>query len=508
MRFKYIFLLSLCLIPNLVWAQYEEDEDEEAEKERILNDPASAAAGRKAQLESAWSLSDPDFKFKEAYRHEDGAWDTREINAQVRPISVPKSSSMKKKSSKYKVGTHVITNPKFMQMRRKQIIQGQKERARQEEIRKQQQALNRIQQGVQYNASMSNYRIQNTQRLIDRIEKLEQVNAVDFANVPQGTAGAKPNTLSNKQMANLLKPKKEEKGSITVLFIEPNTERENHQNVSLMQNKKLNLYDDGGYDQKELDLWKDAFFSEKPIVQPCSTATLNEVQQYEATILIENNFLNLDSFNITTLPDMGCIALIGDSILLLDNDSLTFLKWSVPSDVSQVIACGDRTIGKRYNQIVEIKKDGLGIICELDNEEFNIYAESDSTFILCASVVDLYVVTRVNINTGTYDELLRTPTIIRKVVSNGKIILTLLKKRIIDITESPKLFYLSETRINDLCMCNEGLLLATDENVLLLKSPTEILTFTKEGAKKIWCDGTDIYLINKKGDLIRYSKKL
>ena len=504
---KNIYPLLLCLIPNMVWAQYE------SEHEAIANDPYSTGRARKAQVESLWSLSDPNFNFKRV--DDKGGWHTEEVNGRPRSINTPRSAAVprqvsKKRSSGSQTGTHVEVNPNFMKKRRQQIQEAQEraaeEQRRREAERRRIRAANKIKQANLYNAAMSSYRMQNNQGVMESIARLDQIHAVDYANVPQGDAGLKLNTLSGKDMADMLKDK-EESGDIEIVWLASNEERPNKQNVSIGQEepeKHLNLYDDGGYNLNSLNLWEKALLSETPVVR---YTTLVRTTQWEKTLLIESEWLNLDSFNITTLPDMGCVALLGDSILLLDNDSLTILKWNVEANVTQVITCGDRVFGKRNNQIVEIKEDDLEVFCELDNDEFSIYQETDSTLVIGAEVFDLFVVTRININTLTYDELLRTPTTIRKVVSNGTVVFVLLKKRIMEISLTPQLFYHSDTRINDICMCRDGLLLATDKVVLLLKSPKEVFTFADEGASHLWCDGTDIYMINLRGDLLRYSKK-
>ena len=56
-------------------------------------------------------------------------------------------------------------------------------------------------------------------------------------------------------------------------------------------------------------------------------------------------------------------------------------------------------------------------------------------------------------------------------------------------------------------MCREGLLVATDKDITLLRAKDDIALFSKEGAQRLWCDGEDIYMLDKKGNFYRYSKK-
>ena len=501
MKYSYLLLL-LCLFAKNVWAQnddYFEDVD--------------IRGAQKAQIESLWSLSGNMSEWKGVVYDNRNGWQAKKLDAKVSSIKIPPKTTIKKRTnSDFKKNSSRLTSTVRSNFRhgssyyKNSLLEINRQNAAiREAERKRQRVENQVMQAVQYNAMMSAYRASDNQRIVEKIVNLNQVHAMDYANVPQGTAGPKPKTLSNQGLVDLLKSEEETTLDIEVEFIEPDENRENKRSVSIGQDDcYIDLFDDGGYNQEELKLWEQALSSDEPLVLPDAS---KKTQQYKADLLIEKGWLDLDSFNITTLPDMGCVALIGDSILLLDNDSLPFLKWSVESNICQVISCGTKTIGKRHNQIVEIKEDGLELFCELEDEDFNIYPETDSTFIICASIIDLFIVTRMNVSTKKYDELIRTQDTIRKVVSNGTITLALMEDRIIDFTESPKLFYLSLEKINDLCMCKEGLLVATDKKVFLLMSPQETCVFTDEGASRLWCDGTDIYLIDNKGDLIRYSKK-
>lgn len=513
----YLILILLSISCNNLFAQLGNETSDEEEKDRI----ARGDNGMKAQQESTWSLSDRNFNWK-APMQENGRWEAVSVPSRKVNITVPssttknRSGNTQKQREAYKKAKRVQEHNDWVDRRNAEIeAANEAARRRAEERRRRIEEENRRdrERGYrEYYARMSSYHQANANRdrwmATEGVRHLkEDYHAMDMAQIPEGKVTPKMEGMSGKELAEVLKPKKERlaEGDVIVTFTNKKENRKNRESVAIQQNKKyIDLFDDGGYDQNEADEWKKAITSEFPLVE--SSLEQQSALGYSRTLLIEKEKLNLNKFNITTLPNMGCVALIGDSVLFLDNENLPSVKWSVESNVSQVITCGERTFGKKDFKIVEIKKEGLSVVCELENDNFCIYPETNRTFILCAKILDLSIVTRINVSDMKYDELLRIPSFIRKIVSNNTITLALLDDRIIDIRKSPTLFYRSKERINDICMCNEGLLLATNKTVLLLKSPTEVLNFTENGAIQLWCDGTDIYMIDNKGNLLRYSK--
>ena len=356
MRLSYIIIVNLLfLFPITIWAQYEDEDDKDA----ILNNPYRMGAARKAQLESAWSLSDPNFNFREVSSK--GGWHTQKVNTYVQPVIItpqihsPKKTHARRKSSKQSASakrTQGRSNSDFMEWRREQIMKAQDLAAKRKKEEEAERRINMAKQASRYNAQMSGYRMRNDLRAAKGVDKINSIQATDFANIPQGKPAPQLNTLKGKEMAEMLK-NKEQKGQVNIVWIETNEERQNRNNVIIdNDNNLLDLYDDGGYNKNELDCWRDALMSQSPTIQ---LNELHEETQWQRTLLIDNQWLDIDSLNITTLPNMGCVALIGDSILLLDNDSLPFLKWNVKNNATQIVTCGDRVFGKHGNKIVEIK---------------------------------------------------------------------------------------------------------------------------------------------------------
>lgn len=523
-----LVLLYLVIGCCNVFAQYDDDSfnyiDEE-EKDRTLNQENGSSA-RKAQIESIWSLSSSNFDWKMPERQRNGQWKAVSVPNQKINITIPQKKSIQKQSPAkarknpqkegrfdYSVSPEGL---KFKQSVRKQKEEAAK-KAREAEIeRKRKEKLKNLQdmqKGLErYYARTAKFHQEKAARdqwmATEGVRRLqEDYHAIDMASVPQKQVVSPTVVTSGKDLAKLLDGEDEgleEFGEIEIVFKERDSERENKQGVGIDNSKYVDLYDEGGYNKDQLDMWNGALWSEEPVVKQVNERRCTE---YESIRLLEKDVIDLKVFNITTLPDLGCVILYGDSVVLLDNDSLPVLRWGIEENISQVIACGSRTIGKQSQKIVEITEKGVFTICYFDNEEYNIYPETDSTFLVCLHMLDLFIVTRVHANTLHYDELLRTPSVIRKVVSNGTVTIVLTDDRMIDISHQPTLFYSGETTINDLCMTNEGILFATNEKVILLKSPEVSYVFADEGASNLWCDGSDIYLINTQGELIRYSKK-
>lgn len=512
-----------------VFAQYDDDSfnyvDEE-EKDRTLSQENGSSA-RKAQIESIWSLSSSNFDWKMPERQGNNQWKAVSVPKQEVNIAIPQRKSIqnpspvKARKNPQKVGSYNYATSseglKFQESRREQKEENAR-RAREAEIERKRKEkiknLQDMQKGLErYYARTAKFHQEKAARdqwmATEGVRRLqENYHAIDMASVPQKQVVSPTVVTSGKDLAKLLEGEDEgleEFGEITIVFKERDSERENKQGVGIDNSKYIDLYDEGGYNKDQLDMWYGALWSEDPFVKQ-----VNEMQctGYERIRLLEKDVIDLKVFNITTLPDMGCVILYGDSVVLLDNDSLPVLRWGIEEDISQVIACGTRTIGKQSQKIVGITENGVFTICYFDNEEFNIYPETDSTFLVCSHMLDLFMVTRFHANTFHYDEMLRTPSVIRKVVSNGTVTLVLTDDRIIDISHQPTLFYSGETTINDLCMTKEGMLFATNEKVVLLKSPEVSFVFADEGASNLWCDGSDIYLINTQGELIRYSKEI
>lgn len=336
------------------------------------------------------------------------------------------------------------------------------------------------------------------------VKQLENIHASELANAPIENRENKLNLMSGNDMADLLK---DNKGlTVEIVVVKRDKKRENKNNVDIGNaNKAIDLFDGGGYDETSKDLWEYSMTSKEPYIT--LPEKIKTDKEYEKTLLFKKSQLNLEGMFITTLPGMGCAALLGDSLILLDNNELPLIEWGKNLDVTEVVPCGPRTFAKQGNKIIEIRPEKVIDLATFDTEDFSIFNETDSTIIVCAYVMDMTIVTRFNVERKKYDEVLRITQPLEKICANGNAVFALNGNNIIDIDPSPTLFYRGKESINDLCMCLDGLLVATDKDVTLLKSKDDIIKFSKDGAQRLWCDGEDIYLLDIKGNFYRYSKK-
>lgn len=337
--------------------------------------------------------------------------------------------------------------------------------------------------------------------------KLRNMHPMDMASIPEAKREDKLNMMSGSDMANLLKDKKEEKKDITITVVirKRNLQREKTSDFAIEDaSTAIDMYDGGGYNFEDEDSWDREMTSIYPtITLPQKMAQVND---YTKLVLFKKSQLDISQHDLATLPGMGCVILMGDSLLLLDDNELPILNWGLHRNVEEVTVCGSRTFAKIDNKIVEITPGSTTDVLTLETEDFHLYPESERSLVVKAVVGSLTIVARVNVENKKYDEILRVPQQMQKIEANSKVVLALSGSKIIDITGDPDLFYSAPSPINDMVMCEEGLLVASDKNILLLKSPEDVSIFCKEGAKRLWYDGDDIYAQDLKDNLVRYSK--
>lgn len=338
------------------------------------------------------------------------------------------------------------------------------------------------------------------------IEHLKDVHVMDWTDIPVSKKEDHLDIMSDSAMANLLKPQEEEI-SIEVVVVKRDSLRDNKSGEKLNNGSEaMDFFGKGGYNISAIDEWDDALNNDALVMTNSMTKSIES--EYVKELLFSKKEFDISTLNITTLPGMGCVILLGDSVVLLDSPALDIVEWNSHESVEEIVVCGSRTFGKQGKKIIELIDNGTTTLCEMVTGDFKITGESEKSMILFMEDFDLTIINRLNINSKTYDELLRITQPIDKVVANSNVILALQGNKIVDILTKPKLFYSSgNILINDLCMCRDGLLVATDKDVILLHMVDHIFTFSQTGAKRIWCDGEDIYLQDITDNLYRYSKK-
>ena len=169
--------------------------------------------------------------------------------------------------------------------------------------------------------------------------------------------------------------------------------------------------------------------------------------------------------------------------------------------------CGDRIFFKENNRIMELKEEAE-LFMELSQNDFDLYQHTDSTFFLAAHEYGLAIVNDVNINNHSYDELVKVPIILTKIISNGDMTLISTPYEIIHYVDSGnlQLFWRSDAVINDMCFSSDGILIATDEAIFMCESEENSYVYWQGGADNVYATQDCVYARTEKG-MICITKK-
>ena len=157
---------------------------------------------------------------------------------------------------------------------------------------------------------------------------------------------------------------------------------------------------------------------------------------------------------------------------------------------------------------MELKEWGAELFMELCQENFNLFPHTDSTFFLVANEYELAIVNDVNINNHSYDELVKVPIVLTKIISNGDMTLISTPYEIIHYVDSGnlQLFWRSDAVINDMCFSSDGILIATDEAIFMCESEENSYVYWQGGAENVYATQDCVYARTEKG-MICITKK-
>lgn len=503
--------ILICFVFYTATAQVgiNESEEDRQEKEFINNNPHNNSRAHTAATQSLWSMSysnDPRTWKRPEYDVNNG-WQAKTFNHSAPNIvvSTPSQSRAKGKdisqlnAESRRRQTDMVVR---CQRRQREMREAARRRAEEERIRKEAENRRDYQRGyqghiVQTSSFYQQKAAQDQWLHTEGVRRLEELNVMDWANVPEETTPNPEVTQSGNQLANLLKGNNQH---VQVFVLEtPNEERK--YDVSLNDQGNLyNLIDNGRVFDMDEWIWETAITGETSFTEALSI----DCFKVEEIVLIEGKNLELDSLYISTLPYDGCVIFLDDSVFLVENNT----PFPLPTSVSQMALCGQRLLGKSNNQIVEIKGNKAIPLYSFETEQFDILPDTDSTLLLLSNTWEVSVVARINVEKNSLDEIARTGYNVRKVISTGNDILALVDNCIMNITDEPELLYCSDVEdINDISICSEGLLVAFNTNVILLKNNTISCQFLSSGASHLLFDKEDIYAINKNKDLVKYNIK-
>ena len=210
---------------------------------------------------------------------------------------------------------------------------------------------------------------------------------------------------------------------------------------------------------------------------------------------------------ILQLPGIGLgIANGPDSIMLLDNPSLAFIRWTEPNNARSIVGCGESFYATEGDSIYRIATDSIPrkFIGRLDNEQFKLSAATDSTFYAITADEDFSCVYEINPETGYCDPLISIESALLKIAPMGDILLLWADDAVMIAKDDGMIepFY-SAPDIIDVELSPIGIFIATDKSVLWFTDVDECIKLLPVGVTNLWWDNEDLlYYRTKDGDII------
>ena len=512
MRYHLTILLLLLGSSNL-FAQLGNETSNEEEKDRI----ARGDNAMNAQRESAWSLSSSNFDWKAPVQN-NGRWDAVSLPKRSVRISVPSTSTRQRSGNTQsqikaqKRNQRIEAHNAWVEKRNAEIeAANEAARIREEERRRRIEEENRQDRErglMEYYARMEGFHQANAARdhwmATEGIRHLkEDYRATDMADIPQGQFTQKMEGMSGKELANLLNTDEKTQSRIEVVSLSV-----------LMKDKKL---DDSGqvkvtenlyFDEQQMQEWAVAV-DEEGLFDISSLVMNTQDERIEPILLVSHEELELDSICPFVLPQYGLVALSGDSLILLKDDELRSIAWKEGCESSYVVVCGDKLIGKNGKRLNIIKDARSEKLLEFDTNQYSIFlGDSTSIYAVCW-YENISSVIKVDVCKKEYNEIARLPLAVLNIAANEYMTLALVENDVFLIEKEgkPLKFFKADDYINDIVMTEKGLVVATDANIILAKNAHEQSIFLKEGAKRLWSDGKDIYFQNMNNDLYLIESK-
>lgn len=417
------------------------------------------------------------------------------IERDPEPTSKSKRASTVKTSKSnrtYSVGSHNNSVSHYGELRQQWL-----EKARREEYERKKRiaaenAADRQMGYARHTAMMSGFYSQKYARdqymMNEGARRLdESVHAMDFADIPE----QKVEVMKGDELSDLLKG-----GSLTFVKSQPLKKNEQFKAGS-----KLSVTDNTEMDEDVLEKW-DLANMETNIVD--IRGKKDKMKTKKTEVLVSKDELCLDSFDLFILPQYGLVMQIGDSMRVLKDYQLRAVSWADGKRHSYIVPCGDKLIGRDDRAIYDIKKANSARLLEFDTSDFSLFAGNDSTIYSVFWYEDISSIFKINAVNRTYNEIARLPAFVWKVESNGTEAFVMIDNTILilDNNETPHMFYKSDDYINDVVLSPWGILIATDKEIMRIKSAKECETFYPITAKHIWCDGNEVYIQSKEGDLL------
>lgn len=480
---RILLVIILLIISFDVYPQFNIYTDEWVkERDEIIYDDHSAGAAAKSARSSLWSLSGPQNDWVRPTYSATSGYSTERVTMakKVSGINITEQTSSNGKvvprgnTSAKKIGNRNRYD-KCIENRRRMQAEAE-ERKRKEELRKRQLK----EQDNARAAAFSNQYMQKTEnfysekaqwdyRAEERVMELMNMHPVEaYMDLPEAKevdvkfrnkkSGKKIAAMFDKQREKMEISVKKNAGNIICL-----DEYTRKSNASIESDKSLRLFEREDVNYDDYNTWSEVLNSETCVVE-CIDKNSSFAIDVKGTVSTENKAL----IKIFELEDT--------------------------METDKFLACGERVFYKEGDRIIEIG-DSTCVFMQLDTGNFNISPHTDSTFYITATKNGLTVIADVNINNKTYNELVKVPIDVVKIISNGNITLIVTPYEIVQFmdSESLELFWQIDDEINDACFCELGILVATDKAVYMFESEDRAYEYIQSGAKKVWADDGIIY---------------
>lgn len=317
---------------------------------------------------------------------------------------------------------------------------------------------------------------------------LAEIKASDFVNLPQRqeTPGA--------ELAAGIKPK----GSITVVSAKVLKSDKSFD----AQNDVVDVVGNGIMDERQVDGWEKSF----ELSDLISLNTKPAESKREPQILVKSNELPLDSLCMFTLPWYGLVAVWGDSLMVLKDKNFGTIAWMDKEQYSDVVPCGNKLIGKKDSTLYIIDEEQSEKLLQLNTEVFTIFPNDDKSIYLLSWEGGMSTILYVNIESRSYTEKIRLPYNIWTVVSNGRELFAVVENAVFVIAENgiPVKLFTSDLGINDIALTEAGLLIATYEQILYVRSKDDMGVYYDQGVQRLWADGQGVYALDGSNELLYF----
>lgn len=279
-------------------------------------------------------------------------------------------------------------------------------------------------------------------------------------------------------------------------------------------NEQVNLLDNANINDEDYIMWSEVMQSEDCVIKEIRNGTSHEydvrvVTEAENEYIADNKEdVSVDAGNTIHILHVDNNGNHGGATSEPVRNRMNLGSANDPNHEGDYLNCGDRIFFKEENRIMELKEWGAELFMELCQENFNLFPHTDSTFFLVANEYELAIVNDVNINNHSYDELVKVPIVLTKIISNGDMTLISTPYEIIQYVDSDSLllFWRSDAVINDICFSSDGILIATDEAIFMCESEENSYVYWQGGAENVYATKDCVYARTDKG-MICITKK-